>query len=93
MSWVAELFRDYAAKREQLRRPAGTIKDALVSVSGFSAAMNIMYCLVIVNCVCVCVHCIVTIAGFCKCFTESYICRICEVKCHVHSFAFVMREI
>jgi len=29
---MAELSKDYAAKREQLKRPAGAIKDALVSI-------------------------------------------------------------
>jgi len=41
---MVELSKDYAAKREQLKRPAGAIKDALVSIVwSFTAAVN-CYC-------------------------------------------------
>jgi len=31
VSWVVELSKDYAAKRDQLKRPSGAVKDGLVS--------------------------------------------------------------
>jgi len=44
VSWVVELSKDYAAKREQLKRPAGAIKDALVSIVWSFAAATNCYC-------------------------------------------------
>ena len=32
VSWVLELSKDYAGKREQLKKPIGSVKDGLVSI-------------------------------------------------------------
>jgi len=40
---MVELSKDYAAKREQLKRPAGAVKDGLVSFVNYYDEYTITY--------------------------------------------------